>query len=62
MEEWEYIKPLHRSLSTQAADFLTAYRDAETGLPLPSYDLWEERRGVTAFTYGAVWGRVDGRR
>jgi len=51
----EYVKPLYRPLIIRAADFLAAYRDAETGLPLPSYDLWEERRGVLAFTCAAVW-------
>ncbi|MDF0666540.1 MAG: glycoside hydrolase family 15 protein [Nitrospira sp.] len=51
----EYIKPLYRSLIVRAADFMTNYRDAATGLPLSSYDLWEERRGVLAFTCGAVW-------
>jgi glucoamylase len=52
----EFIKPLFRSLIIPAADFLDQYRDAETGLPLPSYDLWEERRGVLAWTIAAVWG------
>lgn len=51
----EYVKPLYRPLIIRAADFLAAYRDPETGLPLPSYDLWEERRGVLAFTCAAVW-------
>ena len=51
----EFIKPLYRQLITPAGDFLAAYRDATTGLPRPSYDLWEERRGVLAFTVGAVW-------
>ena len=32
------------------------YRDPKTGLPLPSYDLWEERRGVLTFTVSAVYG------
>jgi GH15 family glucan-1,4-alpha-glucosidase len=57
-ETWknvEYIKPLYRSLIIPAADFMVKYRDAETGLPLPSYDLWEERRGLLSFTCGAVW-------
>ncbi|NGZ60710.1 MAG: glycoside hydrolase family 15, partial [Nitrospira sp. LK265] len=52
----EYIKPLYRSLIVRAADFMANYRDATTGLPLPSYDLWEERHGVLSFTCGAVWG------
>jgi GH15 family glucan-1,4-alpha-glucosidase len=51
----EYIKPLYRSLITKAADFLTVYRHLDTGLPKTSYDLWEERRGVLAFTVSAVW-------
>ena len=51
----EFIKPLYRSLICSAADFLLAYREAETGLPLPSYDLWEERRGVLAWTVAATW-------
>ena len=28
--------------------------------PRPRYDLWEERRGVHAFTVGAVWARARG--
>ena len=31
------------------------YRDVKTGLPLPSYDLWEERRGVLTFTVSTVY-------
>jgi glucoamylase len=57
-EQWkdvEFIKPLYRSLIVRAADFMMAYRDPKTGLPSPSYDLWEERRGVLAFTSAAVW-------
>jgi GH15 family glucan-1,4-alpha-glucosidase len=52
----EFIKPLYRSLITPAADFLDHYRDEETGLPLPSYDLWEERHGILSWTVSAVWG------
>jgi GH15 family glucan-1,4-alpha-glucosidase len=32
------------------------YRDMKTGLPLPSYDLWEERRGILTFTASSVYG------
>lgn len=51
----EFVKPLYRPFIIGAANFLARYRDPQTGLPLPSYDLWEERRGVSAFTVGAVW-------
>jgi GH15 family glucan-1,4-alpha-glucosidase len=57
-ERWkdiEYLKPLYRALIIRAADFMAGYRDPKTGLPQPSYDLWEERRGVLAFTSAAVW-------
>lgn len=52
----EFVKPLYRRLVTNAADFMVRFRDRETGLPLPSYDLWEERWGVHLFTTAAVVG------
>ena len=50
------LKPLYRPLIVVAAEFLEDYRDRHTGLPLPSYDLWEERWGGSTFTAGAVCG------
>ncbi|MEP7028164.1 MAG: glycoside hydrolase family 15 protein, partial [Candidatus Eisenbacteria bacterium] len=52
----EFIKPLYRPLIKGAADFMATYVDARTGLPLPSWDLWEERRGVMSYTAAAVVG------
>lgn len=52
----DFIKPLYKSLVKNAADFICRYRDPATGLPSPSYDLWEERRGILSFTVGAVFG------
>ncbi|MFA4903547.1 MAG: glycoside hydrolase family 15 protein [Desulfobaccales bacterium] len=52
----DFIKPLYRQLVKRTADFMCQYRDAETGLPAPSYDLWEERRGILSFTVGTVFG------
>ncbi len=45
---------LFEHLIRPAAAFLESYRDPQTRLPLPSWDLWEERFGVHAFTVGAV--------
>jgi len=50
----EEVAPFYRALVTRPADFMASYVDEATGLPLPSYDLWEERWGVHAFTVGAV--------
>ena len=52
----EFIKPLYRPLIKRAADFMVKYRDNSTGLPSPSYDLWEERRGILSYTVGTVFG------
>lgn len=52
----EFIKPLYKNLIKRSADFLMNYRDPETGLPLPSYDLWEERQGILTFTAATVYG------
>jgi GH15 family glucan-1,4-alpha-glucosidase len=52
--EIEFIKTLYHKLVLKSADFLVTYRDSETQLPLPSYDLWEERYGTHTFTVSAV--------
>ncbi len=52
----EYVRPLYHSLILRAADFMVRFRDPDTHLPLPSYDLWEERWGVHTFTASAVYG------
>ncbi|MGO9567704.1 MAG: glycoside hydrolase family 15 protein [Desulfomonilaceae bacterium] len=54
----EFIKPLYRSFIKKAADFMCNYRDKETGLPGPSYDIWEERRGIFSFTVAAVFSGI----
>jgi glucoamylase len=35
---------------------MVRYREPHTKLPGPSYDLWEERRGILSFTCAAVYG------
>ena len=54
-----FIKPLYRGLICPMADFLARFRDPKTGLPLPSYDLWEERHGVLSWTVAATWGGLQ---
>ncbi|RJQ31248.1 MAG: glycoside hydrolase family 15 protein [Actinobacteria bacterium] len=50
----EFIRPLYCDLIFKSANFLVKYRDPKTLLPIPSYDLWEERLGVHTFTVAAV--------
>lgn len=51
----EFIKPLYEPLIVRPAEWTLTYRD-ESGLPLPSWDLWEERRGIHTFTVAATIG------
>jgi GH15 family glucan-1,4-alpha-glucosidase len=55
-QQVELVRPYYRPLIVAAADFMTEYREPHTGLPAPSWDLWEERRGIHAFTVAAVYG------
>ncbi len=37
-----------------AANFLEGFRDPKTGLPAPSYDLWEENKAIHTYSTAAV--------
>jgi glucoamylase len=49
----EFIKPLYDSLVTRPAAWMLSYVDHH-GLPRPSWDIWEERRGIHTFTVASV--------
>ncbi len=50
----EFIRPLYDKLIKKSADFMVIHRDPDTKLPIPCYDLWEERFGVHTFTVASV--------
>ncbi len=52
----DFAQHLYRSLIVRAADFLAEFRDPETKLPKPSWNLWEDRRGVHTFSCATVVG------
>jgi GH15 family glucan-1,4-alpha-glucosidase len=54
----EFLRSVYDSMVSPCADFISSFRDTMTGLPLPSYDLWEERRGTHAYTCGTVYGAL----
>lgn len=51
----EFIRRLYRPLIVKCADFMMSFRD-DRGLPKASWNLWEDRRGIHAFTCGTVVG------
>ncbi|NCN50828.1 MAG: glycoside hydrolase family 15 protein [Candidatus Pacebacteria bacterium] len=52
----EFIEDLYKQFIEKMADFLVEFRNKDTGLPLPSYDLWEEVIGVSTYTCASVYG------
>lgn len=55
-KDLEFIENLYKPLIEKIANFLVSFRDKNTGLPLPSYDLWEEKMGISTYTCAAVYG------
>jgi oligosaccharide amylase len=49
----DFAHPLYTDLVIKSADFMTEFRD-ETGLPLPSWNLWENVLGIHTFTCATV--------
>ena len=54
----EFIKPLYTPLVIEPARWMLKHRD-HNGLPRPSWDLWEERRGIHTFTTAATIGALQ---
>lgn len=57
-KDLEFVEYIYNSLIKKAADFLVTYRDTDTGLPKPSYDLWEEKFGIHTYTVASVYGAL----
>ena len=55
----EYVKPYYRPIVKNAGNFMLEYRDKAIGLPLESYDLWEERRAIFTYTSSAVYAGLN---
>jgi glucoamylase len=53
--DMEFAVRQYENMVIRCGDFLASYRDSATGLPLPSYDLWEEKWGIHTFTVSAVY-------
>ncbi|MEO7659488.1 MAG: glycoside hydrolase family 15 protein, partial [Pyrinomonadaceae bacterium] len=50
----DLVNNLYSGLILRCADFMVAHRDPQTNLPLPSWNLWEDRRGVHTFTCATI--------
>ena len=52
----EFVESIYNNFIKKTAEFLVRYKNIHTGLPLPSYDLWEENYSVSTFTASVVYG------
>lgn len=57
-KDLEFIEKIYNTLIKKAADFMVNYRDEKTGLPKPSYDIWEQYYGISTFTTSCVYGSL----
>ena len=55
----EFIELAYKPFIEKVANFLVAFRDQETHLPLNSYDLWEEKIGISTYTCASVFGALQ---
>lgn len=54
-KDLEFIEGIYNSLIKKSADFMLSYTFEDSGLPHPSYDLWEEKFGISTFTASSVY-------
>ena len=52
------LREFYHTMVTPMANFLMSYVDPMTGLPKPSYDLWEERYLTTTYTTSVVYAAL----
>jgi len=49
-QDFEFLQKMYEQFLKKAAKFMSEFREKDTGLPLPSYDPWEEHRGIFTYT------------
>lgn len=52
----EFIRSVYHKMITKCADFMVNFRHESLNLPKPSWNLWEDRRGIHTFTVASVIG------
>ena len=57
--DFTFVQYCYRGFIKPAADFMLTYIEEQFGLPQPSYDLWEERRGIFTYTAATVFAALQ---
>ncbi|HVS79432.1 MAG TPA: glycoside hydrolase family 15 protein [Candidatus Paceibacterota bacterium] len=58
MRDLEFVEKIYNNFVKLCAEFMLSFREPQTGLPAASYDLWEEKWGVSAYTAASVYGAL----
>ncbi|MBD3270123.1 glycoside hydrolase family 15 protein, partial [Candidatus Peregrinibacteria bacterium] len=56
----EFVYDLYTPLVKKAGDFMASYIYEDLNLPMPSYDPWEEQRGVFTYTAACTYAGLIG--
>jgi len=54
----EFLEEMYNSFIEPAANFMVDYQEASLGLPDASFDLWEEKYGISTYTASAVYAAL----
>lgn len=57
-KEARILRDFYPSMIKPMADWMAGYTEASTGLPRPSYDLWEEKFLTSTFTVATVYAAL----
>lgn len=58
VKDLEFIESLYNPFIEKAADFMVEFIEARLGLPNNSFDLWEEKFGISTYTASSVYGAL----
>jgi len=53
-KDLEFIEEMYDSLIRKPANFMSEHMHHKYNLPLPTYDLWEEKFGISTFTTASI--------
>lgn len=54
-KDLEFVQEMYQKLIKNPAEFMVKFIDPKTKLPSPTYDLWEEKFGISTFTASTVY-------
>jgi GH15 family glucan-1,4-alpha-glucosidase len=58
-DDLEFISKVYPKLVLNTSEFLLNHRDSETGVPKPSFGIWEEKAGVFSSTASTVISALE---